>query len=378
MLKCYISKGLKSIDLRIPRFAVGDLQRSVYFFIPAFCRFLDMASHSPLLEEVRNVLRLRHMSIRTEEAYVRWITEFLRFIKQQTGEWRHPRLLGNLEVNEYLTYLAVERKVAASTQNQAFSALLFLYREVLQVDVKLDAVRAKRPERLPVVLSVDEVRRVLNGIPEGPFRLMAGLMYGSGLRLMEVCRLRVKDLDFGRYQITVRDGKGEKDRAVPFPHKLIAGLRQQLNEVRRLHQEDLQLGAGWVWLPYALSVKYPEAGRALGWQYVFPAKALSREPRPREADEAGSSSDTFQLRRHHIHETSVQKMMAAAVRHAGLTKPASCHTLRHSFATHLLEEGQDIRTIQELLGHADVSTTMIYTHVSQFGATGVRSPLDRL
>jgi integron integrase len=337
-----------------------------------------MTNKSPLMEQVRGIIRLRHMSIRTEEAYVRWITDFLRFIKQQAGQWRHPRLLGNEDVSEYLTYLAVERQVAASTQNQAFSAILFLYREVLQLEIRLDAVRAKRPERLPVVLSVAEVRRVLNKVPEGPFQLMAGLMYGAGMRLMEVCRLRVKDLDFGRYQITVRDGKGEKDRSVPFPHKIVAGLRQQLNEVRRLHQEDLQLGAGWVWLPYALSAKYPNAGRDLNWQYVFPAKGLSRDPRPREADEVASEPEALQLRRHHIHENSVQKMMAAAVRSAGLTKPASCHTLRHSFATHLLEEGHDIRTIQELLGHADVSTTMIYTHVSTLGATGVRSPLDRL
>ncbi len=318
------------------------------------------------------------MSIRTEEAYVRWITEFLRFFKEQTGQWRHPRTLGTAEVNEFLTYLAVKRQVASSTQNQALSALVFLYREVLRLEIQLDAVRAKPPERLPVVLSVDEVRRVLNAVPEGSGRLMTGLMYGAGLRLMEVCRLRVKDLDFERFQIIVRDGKGEKDRAVPFPRKLVAGLRKQVEEVRRLHREDLQLGAGWVWLPYALAAKYPNAGKSWNWQYVFPAQNLSREPRPREADEAASGEEELQLRRHHIHENSVQKMVAAAVKKAGLSKPASSHTLRHSFATHLLESGQDIRTIQELLGHADVSTTMIYTHVSKLGATGVLSPLDRL
>ena len=337
-----------------------------------------MASNSRLLDSVRRLMRLRHMSLRTEEAYVRWITQFLRFFKERTGAWQHPRELGDVEVNQFLTYLAVERKVAASTQNQALAALVFLYREVLKLEIQLDAVRAQSPERLPVVLSVSEVRLVLNAVPEGSSRLMAGLMYGAGLRLMEVCRLRVKDLDFERLQIIVRDGKGEKDRAVPLPRKLIAGLRKQIEEVERLHREDLQLGAGWVWLPYALAEKYPRAGRTLKWQYVFPAKSLSREPRPREATERASGEEVLQLRRHHIHESSVQKMVASAVRQAGLSKPASCHTLRHSFATHLLESGQDIRTIQELLGHADLSTTMIYTHVSQVGATGVLSPLDRM
>lgn len=337
-----------------------------------------MTMPSPLLESVRCLMRLRHMSIRTEEVYVRWITEFLRYVKQRTGEWRHPSGLGSAEVNQYLTYLAVERKVAASTQNQASSALLFLFRDVLEMQFKLEAVRAQSPERLPVVLSVNEVRRVLNAIPPGSMRLMASLMYGAGLRLMEACRLRVKDFDFDRQQITVRDGKGEKDRMVPLPQKLVQDLRKQLDKVSLLHEDDLRVGAGWVWLPYALAAKYPQAGRSLNWQYVFPARNLSREPRPREADEVESGPDCAQLRRHHVHENTVQKVMTAAVRRAGLTKPASCHALRHSFATHLLEEGKDIRTIQQLLGHADVSTTMIYTHVSTIGATGVRSPLDRL
>lgn len=337
-----------------------------------------MAKKSELLERVRGEIRLRHMSIRTEEAYVRWITEFLRHAKEQAGSWRHPTQLGNREVNEFLTWLAVTRQVAASTQNQALSAIVFLYRNVLKLELKLEAVRAKRPERLPVVLSVNEVRRLLEAIPEGMFRVMAGLMYGAGLRLMEACRLRVKDLDFERRQIIVRDGKGEKDRSVPLPRTLERDLRRQIQEVRRLHAEDVGLGAGWVWLPYALAAKYPQAGRSPLWQYVFPAKALSRDPRPREADEAVRETDRLQLRRHHIHENTVQRAVQAAVKRSELTKPASCHALRHSFATHLLEEGQDIRTIQELLGHADVSTTMIYTHVSNVGATGVRSPLDRL
>jgi integron integrase len=333
---------------------------------------------SPLLQQCRNLARTRYLSVRTERAYLKWIQDFLRYHRDQSGAWRHPNEMGSEEVNQFLTHLAVDRKVAASTQNQALSALLFLFRNVLKHDIQLDATRAKTRQRLPVVLSVDEVRRVLSEVPPGPMRLIAGLMYGAGLRLMEACRLRVKDLDFDRRQIIVRDGKGEKDRAVPLPGRLVEGLNRQLAFVRAQHQRDVASGAGWVWLPYALAEKYPAAGRSLSWQYVFPAQSLSTEPRPREADERPRRDEQPKLRRHHVHETSVQKAVAAAVRRAGITKKATCHTLRHSFATHLLEEGKDIRTIQQLLGHADLNTTMIYTHVSVVGATGVRSPLDRL
>jgi integron integrase len=314
-----------------------------------------------LLDRVRDRLRLLHYSIRTEESYCDWIVRFIRFHKM-----RHPNTMGAAEIEAFLTHLAVERRVSASTQNQAFGAILFLYRQVLEIPLpNIDALRAKRSNSVPTVLSVDEVRAVIDRL-DGTPKLMTQLLYGSGLRVLEVCRLRVKDLDFARQQIHVRDGKGDKDRAVPLPAAARPGLKRQLEEVRALHLRDLAAGYGRVWLPYAFAEKSPAAAAEFGWQYVFPARSLAADPRGGE------------LRRHHAHENTLQKNIKNAAQQAGLTKRASCHTFRHSFATHLLEGGADIRTVQELLGHADVSTTMIYTHVLQRGACGVTSPLDRL
>lgn len=321
-----------------------------------------------LLTQVRNKMRVLHYSIRTESAYVDWIVRFLRFHRTADGSWQHPASLGGPHISEFLTHLAVERHVSASTQNQALCALVFLYRQVLELDPgRLDGVRAKGPERMPVVLSHDEVRRILEACPSGSLvRLLCELFYGTGMRLLEVCRLRIKDIDFQRRQILVRDGKGEKDRVVPFPERCLEPMRRQIERTRELHQSDLAAGYGSVWLPYAIAEKYPSAACEFLWQFVFPAGRISTDPR----------SGAF--RRHHVHENSVQKLVRAAVLRASIDKKISCHTYRHSFATHLLESGADIRTVQELLGHSDVSTTMIYTHALQQGPMGVRSPLDRL
>lgn len=315
-----------------------------------------------LLDQVRGKIRLKHYSIRTEQAYVDWIKRFIFHFGK-----RHPRELGAVEVEEFLTHLAVAGKVAASTQNQAKSALLFLYKEVLGIELPwLDNIeRAKAPKRLPVVLTRAEVQALLTRL-DGSHWLMASLLYGAGLRLMECLRLRVKDVDFARKEILVRDGKGFKDRVTMLPVALSVPLRTHLEWVRELHRQDLAEGYGAVHLPYALERKYPGAARDWGWQYVFPAAKLSVDPRSDET------------RRHHVQDQALQRAIKQAVRDADLTKPATPHTLRHSFATHLLEGGSDIRTVQELLGHSDVSTTMIYTHVLNKGGHGVTSPLDRL
>ena len=317
---------------------------------------------SQLLDQMRDRIRTLHYSIRTEDAYVLWAKQFILFHGQ-----RHPLEMGEAEVGEFLTYLAVERNVAASTQNQALSAILFLYKVVLDRPLERvdDVLRAKKPQRLPVVFTREEVRAVLARM-QGDKAVMASLLYGSGLRLMECLRLRVKDVDFGQNHIVVRDGKGQKDRVTVLPGSLVDALRRQVERVVEIHRQDLRDGFGRVYLPFALAKKYPNADREPGWQYLFPASSRAMDPR-------GGVE-----RRHHQHEAVLQRAVRSAVRMAGVSKPGSCHTFRHSFATHLLENGSDIRTVQELLGHADVRTTMIYTHVLQRGPLGVRSPADLL
>lgn len=319
-----------------------------------------MPEQPRLLEQVRDLIRLKHYSLRTEEAYLKTIKRFILFHHK-----RHPQEMGADEIRQYLSHLAVEGHVSASTQNQALSALLFLYRDVLGVELPfIDGLeRAKRPVRVPVVLTREETGRILSQL-DGVHHLMASLLYGSGLRLMECVRLRVKDVDFGYRQITVRDGKGEKDRRTVLPGSLIEPLKRQLVRARLLHEEDLQKGCGRVYLPYALERKYPQAATEWAWQWVFPAQKISTDPR------------SGQSRRHHASEDQLQAKMKSAVRRTGIAKRVSCHTLRHSFATHLLEAGYDLRTIQELLGHASVQTTQIYTHVLNRGGRGVNSPLD--
>ena len=313
-----------------------------------------------LLDRVRQSIRLKNYSIRTEQAYVSWVRRFILF-----HDKRHPGQMGSAQVERFLSHLAVDRNVAASTQNQALSALLFLYREVLKKDLEypIDSIRAKRPKRLPTVMTKQEVRNVI-GRMTGKNQVMAKLLYGSGLRLMECVRLRVQDLDFGQRQIIVREGKGGKDRATVLPDSLIDPLKRHLRHVKLVHEDDIADGHGGVYLPNALETKYPNAHREWIWQYVFPAAKLSMDPR-------GGI-----LRRHHADPSGLQRAVKKAARSTGIEKRVSCHTFRHSFATHLLENGYDIRTVQELLGHKHVSTTMIYTHVLRRGGRGVRSPLD--
>lgn len=316
---------------------------------------------SGLIEDVVRRLRVGHYSLRTERAYVGWIRRFI----LANGK-RHPRELGVTHVEAFLTGLAVDGRVAASTQNQALSALLFLYREVLGQKLAWmdEVVRAKRPQRLPTVLSQQEVRALLAQM-DGRMALLARLLYGTGMRLMEGVRLRVKDLDFARNEITVREGKGGKDRRTVLPASLVPALHAEVDRVHVLHRQDLANGAGEVWLPHALSRKYPKAAREAGWQYVFPARAISLDPRD------------GRWRRHHLDEAMLSRALKRAQVSAAIAKPVTAHTLRHSFATHLIEGGYDIRTVQELLGHKDVATTQIYTHVLNRGAGAVLSPLDR-
>jgi integron integrase len=319
-----------------------------------------MSAQPPkLLDQVQALLRREHYSLRTEKAYLNWIKRFILFHHK-----RHPQEMGRPEIEAFLTHLAVNQNVSASTQNQALHALLFLYNRVLQQEITgIAAVRAKKPPHLPVVMTREEASQLIAAMPEPP-QLVAKLMYGSGLRLIEALRLRVKDIDFAQRQITVRSGKGDKDRRTMLPDALQQPLEAHLRRVKLIHQQDLAKGFGCVYLPYALARKYPQACRKWGWQYLFPAPQRARDPR------------SNLTRRHHLSERTIQKAVEKGVELVGLTKHVTSHSFRHSFATHLLESGYDIRTVQELLGHEDVRTTMIYTHVLNRGGMGVRSPLD--
>jgi integron integrase len=316
-----------------------------------------------LKEQFHEVARFKHLSPRSEQSYWEWVMRYLKFHRERAGAWTHPKDLGSTGVTPFLTGLAVQG-VSVSTQNQALNALLFLHREVLHVPfVAGDFLRVSRPPRLPVVLSRDEVKELI-GLLDGTYKLMAQMLYGTGLRLLELLRLRVKDIDFARGQITVREGKGGGSRVTMLPESLRTAIKEHLERVRKLHEEDLAEGFGWVPLPGQLSKKYVNAGKEWPWQWVFPSAHRSRDP------VSGKTA------RHHTAETGLQRVMKLAVARSGINKPASCHTLRHSFATHLLEGGTDIRQVQDLLGHKNVATTQIYTHVMQKPGIGVRSPLD--
>ena len=328
----------------------------------------ETSNEPKLLDIVRGKIRLKHYSIRTEQAYTDWIKRYILHFDK-----RHPKDLGAAEVEQFLTYLAVVGKVSANTQNQAKSALLFLYKEVLHNELPwLDELQqAKTPKRLPVVLTQDEVGKILSRL-EGTHHLVVSLLYGTGMRILEALRLRIKDVDFSRKEILIRDGKGSKDRVTMLPVSLIAPLKSHVDKVKSLHEADLAKGYGEVYMPQALGKKYPYAARDWAWQYVFPSGKLSVDPR------SVTESVTGITRRHHVQDQAIQRAVRQAVVDAGITKSATPHTLRHSFATHLLERGYDIRTVQELLGHSDVATTMIYTHVLNKGGRGVNSPLDFL
>lgn len=315
-----------------------------------------------LLDQLRDRIRLKHYSRRTEDVYLDWAKRYILYHKK-----RHPQEMGKREVEEFLTYLATERNVAAATQNQAKAALQFLYKEVLEIQLPwLDEVeQAKKPKRLPVVLTEKEVQALLAQMPQA-YAMLARLMYGTGMRLLEIFRLRVQDIDFERCEVLIREGKGAKDRVTMLPQSLRVSLQEHLKQVRRLHEQDLLKGHGEVWMSDSLARKYPNAGREWIWQYVFPSARLSVDPR------------SGVTRRHHLDEKGLQRAIKQAAADAGLTKNVTPHTLRHSFATHLLQAGYDIRTVQELLGHKDVQTAMIYTHVLNKGGMGVLSPLDRL
>ncbi|MBN2256083.1 MAG: integron integrase [Deltaproteobacteria bacterium] len=344
----HVVRNTKNTSQTVPAYVVKPIQQG--------------RSKPKLLDQLREAIRSRHYSRRTETSYCNWVKRYIYF-----HDVRHPAEMAEPEVNAFLTHLAVKEKVSASTQNQALSALLFLYRHVIgrEIGDLGEVIRARRPLRIPVVLTKDEIRKILAQI-KGDKWLMACIMYGSGLRLMECLRLRIQDVDLQSSTLTVRDGKGSKDRVTMLPSSIKKPLLEHIKKIKKIHENDVENGYGEVFMPYALARKYPNASREWRWQWVFPQEKLWR------------NEITGERGRHHVHESIIQRTVKDAVAKVGLTKRATCHTFRHSFATHLLEDGYDIRTVQELLGHKDIKTTMIYTHVLNKGPAGVRSPADML